>query len=158
MRVSSRTVLVKEFSPNGFHFYTNYLSRKGIQLLQNPMAALLYFWPELRRQVRIEGVVKKLTDFESESYFNSRPQGSRISAAVSPQSSVIPDRHYLEDLVSGLSEKLQGKGAEKPSWWGGYRLIPDLFEFWQEGENRLHHRLQFIRDENNRWKHNLLAP
>jgi pyridoxamine 5'-phosphate oxidase len=156
-RVSARTVLLKEYNDNGFVFFTNYKSRKGIQLSSNPRAALLFYWPESGRQVRIEGYTEKITEDESESYFKTRPRESQLSAFTSEQSSVIPDRKYLDDLYDTNNTKYAGKPVDKPASWGGYRLIPEWFEFWQNGEFRLHNRLSYSKRKD-LWIIERLAP
>ena len=156
-RVSVRTVLLKGYDENGFVFFTNYNSRKGIQLSENPSAALLFYWGESGRQVRIEGTIEKVTEKESVSYFSTRPRESQISAWASEQSSVIPDRLYLEERHEFFKRKFEKKEVEKPPHWGGFRLIPDSIEFWQEGVFRLHDRLVYTRTKNG-WVMNRLAP
>jgi pyridoxamine 5'-phosphate oxidase len=156
-RVSVRTVLLKGFDEYGFVFYTNYTSRKGIQLSENRHAAMLFYWPESSRQVRIEGVTEKLSGEESTSYFGTRPRGSQIGAWASEQSSVIPDRQYLDRQYRHFSSLFENKKVDKPPQWGGIRLIPDYFEFWKEGENRLHDRIEY-RMENGKWMIRRLAP
>jgi pyridoxamine 5'-phosphate oxidase len=138
---SSRVVLLKNFDADGFIFFTNYNSRKGRELKENPAASLLFFWPELERQIRIEGKVKTLKREESEKYFHSRPRESQIAAWVSEQSSVIPDRNFLETKFKDLKIKFGNKEIPLPESWGGFRLVPDTFEFWQGRQNRLHDRI-----------------
>jgi pyridoxamine-phosphate oxidase len=156
-KISVRTILLKDFSNDGFVFYTNYKSKKGLQLTVNPRAALLFYWPESARQVRIEGLVEKISDEDSVRYFHSRPRESQLSARASMQSSVIPDRESLENDFRLQSEKYTGKVVDKPETWGGYRLIPDWFEFWQEGQHRLHDRLTYTKKEDS-WIIERLAP
>ncbi|WP_041683205.1 pyridoxamine 5'-phosphate oxidase [Pusillimonas sp. T7-7] len=155
-RPSARIVLLKGFDAQGFVFYTNYLSRKGHELAENPNASLLFFWPELERQVRIEGVIEKASAAESDTYFQSRPLGSRIGAWVSPQSQPIT-RAELEVRAAELTKSL-GEQPARPEHWGGYRLNPDRVEFWQGRPSRLHDRLVFQRDTNQAWSHIRLAP
>jgi pyridoxamine 5'-phosphate oxidase len=155
--VSVRTVLLKEYSETGFVFFSNFLSKKGIQLKNNPRAALLFYWPEFSRQVRIEGLVKKVYAKESDIYFNSRPKESRISTWASEQSSVIPDRQYLEERFVLYRNKFRKGSIERPPHWGGYRLVPFWFEFWQSGEYRLHDRICYSLI-NDKWIINRLAP
>jgi len=155
--ISARTVLLKDFNETGFIFYTNYNSRKGSQLSSNPRAALLFYWPESCRQVRIEGVTEKVPEKDSESYFRTRPRESQLSAWASEQSSVIPDRQYLENRYNFYKNKFSDISVEKPRPWGGVKLIPDWFEFWQEGEFRLHDRLAYTK-RNNLWVIERLAP
>jgi pyridoxamine 5'-phosphate oxidase len=156
-RISLRTVLLKDFSDKGFVFFTNYNSRKGTQLSSNPRAALLFYWPESARQVRVEGITEKITQEESEAYFRTRPRESQLSARASRQSSVIPDRRHLEKNYLLQKNKYLEKPVEKPEYWGGYRLIPGWFEFWQEGEFRLHDRLTYTKKDD-AWIIERLAP
>lgn len=155
--VSARTVLLKGFDDTGFVFFTNYNSRKGIQLSSNPRAALLFYWPESGRQVRIEGIAEKVSEKESESYFRIRPRESQLSAWASQQSSVIPNRQHLDKLYDFYKEKYSGNPVERPQYWGGLRIIPEWFEFWQEGEFRLHDRLTYTK-RNGEWVIERLAP
>lgn len=156
-RPSSRVVLLKGIYDNGLTFFTNYNSRKGRDIASNPYSSLNFFWPELERQVRVEGIVQKISAEESEEYFQSRPRGSQLGAIVSPQSQVIAGREVLEENKSNLEKKLEGKSIERPSHWGGYILIPEYFEFWQGRPDRLHDRISFTRLENE-WKIERLAP
>lgn len=153
---SARVVLLKGFDSSGFKFYTNYNSRKGKELSINPNAALLFYWMELERQVRIEGRVEKLSREESFEYFNSRPIESRYGALASNQSDIIPNREYLEKKFSELKKKY-GDNPPMPENWGGYKLIPELFEFWQGRPNRLHDRIVYQKSENS-WKIFRLSP
>ncbi|MFN3872341.1 MAG: pyridoxamine 5'-phosphate oxidase [Ignavibacterium sp.] len=153
---SARVVLLKGFDENGFKFYTNYNSRKGQELSVNPNAALLFYWMELERQVRIEGRIEKLSREESLEYFNSRPLESRYGALASNQSEIIPNREYLEKKFSELKEKY-GDNPPMPGNWGGFILIPNLFEFWQGRPSRLHDRIVYERTESN-WKIYRLSP
>jgi pyridoxamine 5'-phosphate oxidase len=156
---SARIVLLKEFGERGFFFYTNYESRKGRELAQNPNAALVFFWNELERQVRVQGVVEKLTHAESEAYFMIRPVKSRYGAAASPQSSVVPGRKWLEDRMSELEAEFGEQGPQCPESWGGYRLIPASIEFWQGRRSRLHDRVLYRRPEpGGLWNITRLAP
>src|SRR2546426_7326512 len=141
---AARIVLLREFDQSGCVFYTNYQSPKGRDLAANPRAALLLFWSELKRQVRIEGRVEILSPEESDAYFRSRPYGHQVSAWASPQSQVIGNREILEESVLGLREKFATQ-VPRPAHWGGYRVVPDLFEFWQGRDNRLHDRLRYCR-------------
>lgn len=154
---SARVVLLKHYSAEGFSFFTNYESRKAKQLLQNPYAAMVFHWSELERQVRIEGKVQKASDAQSDQYFKTRPEGSKIAAWASPQSAVISNRKYLERLMADFEEEFKGKPIKRPSNWGGYVLVPTLFEFWQGRPNRLHDRIQYS-FVNNAWKIERLAP
>lgn len=153
---SARTVLLKAFSTEGFIFFTNYESQKGEDLAANPNAALLFFWKEMERQVRIEGKVEKISEEESDAYFNSRPLGSRIGAWASPQSKVINDRTIIEDNVQKFTEEF-GEKIPRPPHWGGYLLVPVKMEFWQGRSSRLHDRILFTLEDNS-WKISRLAP
>ena len=154
---SARIVLLKGFSKEGFIFFTNYESRKGIELQQNPRVCLVFFWKELERQVRIEGVVKKISEAESDQYFFSRPMESQLSAWSSPQSSVIKDRDFLEKNVEHYRHIFTNGNISRPANWGGYIVEPLLVEFWQGRENRLHDRLQYRVTESG-WQIDRLAP
>lgn len=157
-RPSARVVLVKDFDKNGVVFYTNYESQKARELLENPFASLTFFWPQLERQVRIEGIVEKVTEEESIKYYNSRPWESRVGAWVSNQSSEIESREILENLFTELDAKFKGEGTiQKPKNWGGYRLKPEFFEFWQGRPSRLHDRICYEL-ENESWRIFRLAP
>jgi pyridoxamine 5'-phosphate oxidase len=155
-RPSSRIVLLKEITSEGFIFFTNYDSKKGKELNSNPYAAITIFWKELERQIRIEGKVTKISGADSDLYYYSRPLGSRIGAIVSPQSQVINDRSEIEEKAKQL-EKLPENKITRPLNWGGYIVMPDYIEFWQGRTNRLHDRLAFAL-ENNEWKQSRLAP
>ena len=155
---TARVVLLKEFDEQGFVFYTNYDSEKGKTLLQNPVAALVFFWGDLERQIRIEGVVEKVSETESDAYFKVRPKGSQLGALVSQQSTVIPDRGYLEEKLEKLEKKYADKEVERPKNWGGYRVIPNKIEFWQGRRNRLHDRLVYLHQKDGLWKIVRLAP
>jgi len=153
---SARIVLLKSFDISGFTFFTNYSSRKGMELSKNPHAALLFFWQELSRQVRICGSVEKVTSEESDIYFNSRPQRARIASSISPQSQIIDSIELLVDQLDMLDAGNKAS-PERPDHWGGYRVIPNEFEFWQGRPDRLHHRVSFIR-KGDTWSINQLAP
>jgi len=155
--VSLRTVLLKEYSEEGFVFYTNYESKKGKQLLSNPRAALLFYWSSPGRQIRIEGKAVKVSEADSVNYFHTRPVESQISAWASEQSSVIPNREYLEKRAEYYREMFKGKSVDKPPHWGGFRIIPDWFEFWQNDEFRLHNRITYTK-RNKSWVIERLAP
>jgi pyridoxamine 5'-phosphate oxidase len=156
-RVSVRTVLLKDYSANGFVFFTNYNSRKAKQISSNNNAALLFYWPESGRQVRIEGNTEKLPEEESTAYHKTRPRESQLSAWASNQSSVIPDRKYLEDQYKLYKKRFYRKSVDKPEYWGGFRIIPYWFEFWQNGKYRLHERISYSL-KNNIWVIERLAP
>jgi pyridoxamine 5'-phosphate oxidase len=153
---SARMVLVKDFGEAGFVFYSNYESRKGRELEENPRAALLFYWHSLRRQVRIEGGVERLGAEESNAYFQTRPLGARLSAWASRQSEVMESRRALEDAVEELRGHV-GEELSAPPHWGGYVLRPRVFEFWQHREDRLHDRLRYRRD-GSVWVRERLAP
>ena|SRR5579859_3514680 len=153
-----RIVLLKGFNENGFTFFTNYNSSKGRQLLENPRACLVFFWKELERQVRISGLVTLVSEKESDDYFNSRPEGSRIGAWASPQSEVIKSREWLEENEKKLLASFSGTTIDRPSHWGGYRVKPTRIEFWQGRTNRLHDRIQYELQGNGKWKIERLAP
>lgn len=156
---SARIVLLKGIEEGGFVFYTNYNSRKGKELEQNPQAALAFLWHELQRQVRVEGPVRKLSPESSTAYFQSRPKGSQVGAWASPQSTPIASRAVLEKRVEELAG--QYVGAEilpRPPHWGGYVLEPTVVEFWQGRSNRLHDRIRYRLDENGNWQVERLAP
>ena len=155
---SARIVLLKGADKNGFSFYSNYLSRKGKELAKNPSACLVFFWPELGRQVRIEGKILKLSKEESEAYFATRPFGSQLGAVVSPQSQVIANREVLDVAYTAYEQKFEGKKIPKPAHWGGYILQPIAIEFWQGRESRLHDRVKYALMEKGKWKIERLAP
>ena len=154
---SARIVLLKDVSENGFTFYTNYESHKAKEMASNSNVALVFFWKELERQIRIEGTVKKAPEDLSDTYFNSRPEESRIGAWSSPQSEVIPSREILEKNVMEVKNKFEGKEITRPNFWGGYTVEPVLFEFWQGRSNRLHDRIEYVKNENG-WIKRRLAP
>ncbi len=142
---SARLVLLKRHDERGFVFFSNYESRKAVELEKNPRAALVMHWPILQRQVRIEGTVQKTSDEESAAYFRTRPRGSRIGAWASPQSSVLQDREQLEERVAEFEARYPGDDVPLPPYWGGYCLNPENIEFWQGRANRLHDRFRFTR-------------
>lgn len=154
---SARMVLLKGFDSRGFVFYTNYLSRKGRDLSQTPWAALVFWWAELERQVRIEGQVVKVSDQETHAYFESRPRGSQLGAWASEQSQVITDRTVLEQRLQDLEQQYQDQPIPRPPHWGGYRLHPHQIEFWQGRPNRLHDRLCY-RQDGEQWTIERLSP
>lgn len=154
---AARIVLLKGFGEQGFVFYTNYQSQKGQELAKTPWAALVFWWAELERQVRIEGRVSKVSDAETETYFYSRPRGSQLGAWASEQSQVICDRTVLEQRLQDLEQQYQHQSIPRPPHWGGYRLQPDLIEFWQGRPNRLHDRLCYQRQDQS-WTIQRLSP
>ena len=156
-RPSVRVVLLKSFDDHGFVFYTNYLSRKAKDLDDNPWASLLFYWSAFWRQVRVEGLVEKISAAESEEYFQSRPLGSKLGAWTSNQSEVIAQREILEARFIEL-EKRFGADVPRPEHWGGYRLIPNSIEFWQGRDNRLHDRLRYRLEKNGTWLIERLGP
>jgi pyridoxamine 5'-phosphate oxidase len=156
-RPSARMVLLRGFDQRGFCFYSNYDSRKGAELAANPLAALVFWWGELERQVRIEGRVERTSRSESEAYFHTRPAGSQLSAAASPQSQVIGGRAVLEEWVARLATDYQDGEVPLPGFWGGFRLAHEVVEFWQGRPNRLHDRLRYRR-AGGRWRIERLAP
>ena len=155
---TARIVLLKGYDVNGFVFFTNYQSSKGIELAKNPRACLVFFWKELERQVRIEGLVEKISAADSEEYFQSRPVGSRIGAWASPQSTVIPNREVIENNVTELEKKYANTPVPRPQHWGGYIVKPVSIEFWQGRSSRLHDRILYTAQNNLIWKIERLAP
>jgi pyridoxamine 5'-phosphate oxidase len=155
---SARIVLLKEFSDKGFVFFTNYESYKAQQLAENPKACLVFFWKELERQVRITGLIQKISGTESDTYFNSRPESSRIGAWASPQSRVIESRHWLDEKFNELVNKMEGTEIKRPPHWGGYIVKPVVIEFWQGRPSRLHDRIQYTLEDSGEWKIERLAP
>lgn len=156
-RPSIRTVLLKNVDPRGFIFYTNYDSQKGKDLAENNQVSLLFFWPELERQVRIEGLSEKISRQESETYFHSRPIGSQIGAISSPQSEVIESRDFLDHRNQAVIAKYLDKEIPMPAHWGGYLIVPHRIEFWQGRANRLHDRLVYSLTDH-AWRIDRLAP
>ncbi len=157
-RPSCRIVLLKGIEENRFLFYTNYQSHKGKELENNPVCALTFFWPELERQVRIEGAASRVGENQSMEYFQSRPLGAQVSAWASPQSSIIENRTILEERVKQIEKRFEGNNVlPRPHQWGGYAVEPHMIEFWQGRENRLHDRLEYVRVEGS-WKLHRLAP
>jgi pyridoxamine 5'-phosphate oxidase len=157
-RPSARMVLAKGIDERGFAFYTNYGSRKGGELEENPFAALLFHWPALGRQVRVEGPVERLPREESERYARGRSRDSQLSALASPQSRPVPSREWLEERVRELARQHEGRNLPVRDDWGGYRLIPDAWEFWQHRPNRLHDRFRYLPDPGGGWRIERLGP
>lgn len=154
---SARIVLLKGYSDDGFVFFTNYESKKGRQIEENPYASLVFFWKELERQVRIEGVVEKVSAADSDAYFVSRPLESQIGAWSSPQSRVIQSRDVIENNVSVNTARFAKEAISRPPHWGGYLVKPDSIEFWQGRPSRLHDRIRYVNDGNS-WRRERLAP
>ena len=155
---SARIVLLKNFSEKGFVFFSNYNSYKGQQLAENPKACLVFFWKELERQVRITGLVMKVSTAENDTYFYSRPIASQIGAIASPQSQVIVNRQWLDEHYTELEKKLQDEIIKRPQHWGGYLVRPVVIEFWQGRPSRLHDRIQYTLEDDGIWKIERLAP
>jgi pyridoxamine 5'-phosphate oxidase len=155
---SARIVLLKSVSENRFVFFTNYNSQKGRELLENPNACLVFFWKELERQIRISGKVEKVSTGDSDEYFASRPEGSRIGAWASPQSSIIASREVIEKNIAQYQQQFTDGNINRPPHWGGYVVIPSAIEFWQGRPDRLHDRIQYTLSENSAWKIERLAP
>jgi pyridoxamine 5'-phosphate oxidase len=158
-RVSSRVVLLKEFDKKGFVFFTNYNSRKGKDISENPFGAISFLWLELERQVRIEGIIDKITPEESDHYFESRPRGSQLGAWASDQSKLVESRIALSEQYNALEKKYADQKIPRPPHWGGYRLMPDRIEFWQGGPGRIHDRIIYTRASDGiSWDKKRLAP
>lgn len=155
---SARMVLLKDFDQRGFVFFTNYNSHKGQELAENPQAALVFWWAELERQVRISGYVEKVSETESDQYFHSRPANSRLGAWVSNQSEVIASRELLEQRMQEFQHKYENQEIPRPPHWGGLRVIPSEIEFWQGRSSRLHDRLLYTHLEDGSWKIERLSP
>ncbi len=156
-RPSSRVVLLKGLSPEGLVFYTNYHSRKASEIEASPAVAAVFFWPSLERQVRVEGRVRAIPAAGSDRYFAERPRNSQIGAWASPQSEIIPDRAFLEKRFTDFEKRFEGREVNRPPHWGGYRIVPDYFEFWQGAPGRLHDRLSFELNTGS-WVLRRLAP
>lgn len=155
---SARIVLLKGYSENGFIFFTNYNSYKAKQIAENPKACLVFFWKELERQVRITGIIHKIDGPESDAYFHSRPTGSQIGAIISPQSTIIESREWLEARYREMEGKTENGNIQRPTHWGGYILMPVLIEFWQGRPSRLHDRIEYSLQQNGEWNIERLAP
>ena len=157
-RPSSRIVLLRNFDTDGFVFYTNYESQKSQELISNPFVAMNFFWPELEKQIRIEGTVAKISEQQSAAYFQSRPRESQIGAWASPQSKEIKSKAALAEIVFELTEKFKNEAIQKPPFWGGFCIVPYKFEFWQGRPGRLHDRLVYTNDATENWSIKRLAP
>ena len=157
-RPSSRIVLLKGTTENGFIFYTNYQSRKGLEIAQNPFGAINIYWKEIKRQVRVEGMIERIDPEISDNYFSSRARGSQIGAWASPQSNKIANRKILDQRAKDLELRFKDSEIPRPKQWGGYCLIPDLIEFWQSRPNRLHDRIQYTLSREGKWSKERLAP
>jgi pyridoxamine 5'-phosphate oxidase len=155
---TARMVLLKRVDVEGFVFFTNYRSAKARELAVNPNASLVFFWPQLERQVRVEGVVRKTSAAESREYFATRPRGSQIGAWASPQSEVIPGREVLEQRRADLEEAYRDREIPRPEHWGGYSLKPERIEFWKGRRDRLHDRILYVRESDGSWTIQRLAP
>ncbi len=157
-RPSARIVLLKQADQEGFVFFTNYESRKARELEANPLASLVFYWPHLGRQVRVEGRVARVSARDSDDYFGSRPRGSQIAGSCSPQSTIVESREWLEEAYHRLEEELDGRDLDRPANWGGFRLRPSALEFWKGRPNRLHDRILYTRLNDGSWKIDRLAP
>jgi len=155
---SARIVLLKGFDADGFTFFTNYESRKGKELEKHPQACLVFFWKELERQIRIEGIVSKIDAAASDVYFNSRPTQSKIGAWTSPQSEEIASRSVLEEKYQKMEASFENQTIQRPPFWGGFQLKPNKIEYWQGREGRLHDRIQYKQTEDGAWNISRLAP
>lgn len=157
-RASARIVLLRGLDAQGLRFYTNYESRKGVELAANGWAAALLYWDTLERQVRVEGRVERLSRAESEAYFASRPRGSRIAAWASQQSRPLPSRAALEAAYAAADARFPAEDVPLPPHWGGFRLVPEVYEFWRSGAHRLHDRARYTRQPDGTWVCERLAP
>ena len=154
----ARTVLLKKYTYEGFIFYTNYESEKGKAIEQDPKVCLCFYWPTMERQIIIKGKAEKIAENLSDGYFESRPDGSKLGAIVSPQSQVIPSREYLDNELAKLEKEYAKKEIERPAYWGGFMVRPESMEFWQGRPNRLHDRIRFSLQADYNWKIERLAP
>ena len=157
-RPSTRIVLLKVVTETGFIFFSNYQSRKGLEIEQNPFGAINIFWKEIKRQVRVEGIIERIDGKFSDKYFTSRPRGSQIGAWASPQSNKIANREILDQRAKELEIKFKDREIPRPKQWGGYSLIPELIEFWQYRQNRMHDRIQYTLNKDGKWLMERLAP
>ena len=157
-RPSARIVLLKGFDERGFVFYTSYEGRKSEEIEANPRCALVFYWGELERQVRVEGGVSRIPEEESDEYFGSRPRGSQLGAWASEQSRPVEGRDPLEERLRNLEAEYEGREVLRPPFWGGYRVEPEVIEFWQGRENRLHDRLVYRRSDDDGWSRKRLQP
>jgi pyridoxamine 5'-phosphate oxidase len=155
---SARVVLLKGYNPEGFVFFTNYNSKKSAELLQNKSVSVVFYWPQIHKQIRIEGRAEKTSTAESNEYFKSRPRESQLGALASEQSQVLLNRKALEERYEILERKYLGKKIPRPAHWGGYRIVPDYFEFWQSRTNRLHDRIVYKKIKGNTWRIFRLSP
>ncbi len=154
---SARMVLLRRLDAHGLVFYTSYFSRKGRELQENPRAAALFYWPQLERQARVEGMVHQLSEDESDAYFASRPRGHQLGAWASEQSEPVENRDLLDQRMRDYEERFEGEDVPRPHSWGGYTIVPERFEFWQGRPNRMHDRLEFVR-ESGVWSLRRLQP
>jgi pyridoxamine 5'-phosphate oxidase len=154
---SVRMVLLKDADERGFVFFTGYVSRKAAELAESPQAALLFYWDPLGRQVRVEGDVERVSDAESDAYFATRPRGAQLAASASRQSSGLSGREELDTRVAELAREYEGRDVPRPAHWGGFRVVPDMYEFWQHRDDRLHDRLRYRRDGDG-WVIERLSP
>lgn len=157
-RPDARFVLLRGLDERGLVFYTNCQSAKGVQLAAHPYATAVFWWGALERQVRIRGAVELVSPAEADAYFATRPRGHQLSAWVSPQSQIVPGREWLEARLAEVEREFEGKPVARPPYWRGYRIVPDIFEFWQGRPNRLHDRLRYTRQSDGRWVIERLAP